>query len=307
MSTRRSFLKGSLAMSLPLTIGGASAKDRLVIQPYEWNGPYADYRTQQNARHDWRLCADLRAPWFGPGERLILRTSEIIGHESGFLYDDHFPSSEPEGRGRNYHHIPFTWQLTKPGAELFADCTTPNLGGFSIRLTAKEDYLDVELGVRNFSRQPMRNIDWAFCAVAFECRLIADSKQSRTFLFDGQRLRALNEAAGHKPAGPIHIYKVVGANGYIPVDHLALPLAPVESQSSVVVLTALDGAHAAAMGFEQADTIYGDAIGNKCFHADPYFGPILESGQERRLHGRLYLIRGDAETAFRRYRKDFGR
>ncbi len=72
----------------------------MVVKPYKWEGPYAEYRTQQKALHDWRLCADVRTNWLGPCERIILRTSEIIGHETGFLYDDHFPPSEPEGRGK---------------------------------------------------------------------------------------------------------------------------------------------------------------------------------------------------------------
>lgn len=307
MPTRRAFLKSFIVTSAaPAILGDAlcaegEGKRSVTIQPYEWKGPYAEYRTRQKARHDWRLCADVRAPWFGPCERLILRTSEIIGHETGFLYDDHFPPSEPQGRGRDYHHIPFEWRVIKPGAEIFADCVAPNLGRFSIRLTAHEDFVNIQLSVRNQSHQPMRDVDWAFCAVAFESPCIADSEDARTYLFDGQHLRTLGEIAGRD----IHLYKVAGANGFIPVGHRALALGPVEARASVVIVEAVEGTHAVALGFEQADHIYGDSKGNKCFHADPYFGAI-ERGQERQLRGRLYLIRGNAEEAFRRYRQDFG-
>jgi hypothetical protein len=281
--------------------GKVETHNTVTVNPYKWEGPYAEYRTRQKALHDWRLCADLRTNWLGPCERLILRTSEIIGYETGFLYDDHFPPSEPEGRGKNYRHIPFEWKVVRPGKELFADCVVPQKGRFSIRLTARADCVDIHLTVRNDMRQAMENADWAFCAVALESPSLADSEDSRTYLFDGERLPTLAEIAGRD----VNLYKVAGANGFIPVGHRALPLGPVEAKASVVIIEGVDGAHSAALGFEQADHIYGDAKGNKCFHADPYFGPLIKPGEERGLRGRLYLINGNAEEALKRYRHDF--
>ena len=136
-----------------------------------------------------------------------------------------------------------------------------------MRLTCREDFVDIQLTVRNDMQQAMENVDWAFCAVAFESPSLADSEDTRTYLFDGQRLRTLAEIAGRD----IHLYKVAGANGFIPVGHRALPIGPVQAKASVVIIEAVDGVHSAALGFEQADHIYGDAKGNKCFHADPYF------------------------------------
>ena len=272
----------------------------MIVKPYEWEGPYAGHRVRQNAAHDWRLCADVRAGWMGPCERIILRTSEIVGHETGFLYDDHFPPSEPQGRGKNYRHIPFTWQV-KPDKELFSDCPVPGVGGFSIRLTARGDVLDIHLTIRNQMRQPMQNADWAFCAVAFESPSIADSEQVRTYLFDGEKLRTLGDIAGRD----IRMYKVAGAHGFIPVGHRALPVSPVEAKASLVIIESVDEAHCVALGFEQADHVYGDSKGNKCFHADPYFGPRIESGQQRSIRGRLYFMKGNAQDAFKRYHEDF--
>lgn len=308
MITRRNFLKSSATLSAApgivsrLSSTGVASKNSVNIKPYKWEGPYAGYRAQQNALHDWRLCADVRANWLGPCERIILRTSEIIGHETGFLYDDHFPPSEPQGRGKDYHHIPFEWQTVKAGEELFTDCTVPKVGGFSIRLTAREDFLDIRLSVRNHMRQPMQNADWAFCAIGFEAPSIADSEDARTYLFDGERLRTLGDIAGRD----MKIYKVTGANGFIPVGHRALPVGPVQAKASVVVIEGVDGAHSLALGFEKADHIYGDSKGNKCFHADPYFGPVINMEEERTLRGRLYMIEGSPQEAFRRYQQDFG-
>jgi hypothetical protein len=306
--TRRCFLTSlSMASTAPGILAEMSPPmeskppNTLTINPYKWEGPYADHRTGQKAFHDWRLCADLRGEWPGRCERLILRTSEIIGYETGFLYDDHLPPSEPEGRGKSYHHIPFEWRIVSPGKELFADCLAPQKGKFSIRLTARADWVDIDLTVRNDMRQPMENVDWAFCAVALESPSLADSEATRTYLFDGKRLQTLAAIAGRD----IHLYKVAGAHGFIPVGHRAIAVGPVEAQASVVIIESQDGTHSAALGFQQADHIYGDAKGNKCFHADPYFGPQIKPGEERSVHGKLYLIKGNAEEALRRYQKDF--
>jgi hypothetical protein len=306
LTTRRNFLTtlaaASTAPGILAQVSGDRAvpQDPLTIRPHTWKGPYADHRNRNQALHDWRLCTDLRASWLGPCERLILRTSEVIGYETGFLYDDHLPPSEPEGRGKNYHHIPFEWRVIQPGGELFADCPVPTKGRFSIRLNCREDFVDIQLTVRNEMQQAMENVDWAFCAVAFESPSLADSEDTRTYLFDGQRLRTLAEIAGRD----IHLYKVAGANGFIPVGHRALPIGPVQARASVVILEAVDGVHSAALGFEQADHIYGDTKGNKCFHADPYFASIMP-GEERKVRGKLYLIKGNAEEALRRYQHDF--
>lgn len=271
------------------------------VKPYAWKGPYADYRTGHKALHDWRLCAEVRTNWLQPCERIILRTSEVIGHESGFLYDDHFPPSEPDGRGKSYRHIPFEWEVVRPGQELFTDCLVPQIGKFTMRLAAHDDYVDIHLSIRNDMIEPMHNPDWAFCAVAFETFSIADTEDERTYLFDGERLCTLGDIAGRD----MKLYKVAGANGFIPVGHRSLLIGPVEAKASVVILESVDGVHTVALGFEQADHIYGDAKGNKCFHADPYFGALLKPGEERKMRGRLYLMKGTAQDALSRYQQDF--
>jgi len=52
------------------------------ITPYEWRGPYAQMRSADGADHDPGLCADIRADWMPADERIILRSSEIVGYRS---------------------------------------------------------------------------------------------------------------------------------------------------------------------------------------------------------------------------------
>src|SRR5205823_2348542 len=117
-------------------------------KPYVWDGPYASYRDSSRARHDAGLCADVRAAWMEGGDRIIVRSCEIVGYATGFLYDDHLPASEPEGRGEKYRHIPFQWDAEKSRVALSADCVVPSKGKFWIRLQAKSDFIDIELGIR---------------------------------------------------------------------------------------------------------------------------------------------------------------
>ena len=131
----------------------------------------------------------------------------------------------------------------------------PQKGRFSIRLTANVDCVDIHLTVRNDMQQAMKNIDWVFCVVALEAPLLADSEDTRTYLFDGKRLRTLSEIGGRD----LKLYQVAGANGFIPIGHRTLPVGSVEAKASLVILEGLDGIRSAALAFEQSDDIYGDA------------------------------------------------
>ena len=46
-------------------------------------------RTSTGSYHDVGLCAEVRADWMKEGERIILRSSEIVGWPESYFYDDH--------------------------------------------------------------------------------------------------------------------------------------------------------------------------------------------------------------------------
>ena len=256
----------------------------------------------QGAKHDWRLCAEVRAPWMAKGERLIIRSSEIVGYETGFLYDDHFPPSEPDGRGKNYHHIPFQWKQPPNDRVLAADCVVPEKGRFSLNLSVQEDCLDIGLAVRNDLPTAMGEIDWALCVIGMESPSFSDSDRNRTYLFDGTRLRTLAEL---RQDPKIELFNTNQGHGFVPAGHKMLSVNPVEAKAPLVIVESPDRKHVAALGFERAYTIYGDAKGNKCFHADPYFGPLSKTHEERSIRGRLYITQGTAQTVFARFKRDF--
>lgn len=287
----------------PKNASGATqlVKRRLTIKPYAWEGPYSEMRNK-GAKHDWRLCAELRAPWMVKGERLIIRSSEVVGYETGFLYDDHFPPSEPEGRGKNYRHLPFQWKEPHDDHALSANASVPGKGSFSLVLSAREDYLDIRLGLRNDLATAMGEIDWAFCVVGMESPSFSDPERNRTYLFDGKRLRTFAELRRYPK---MELFNVTPGRGFVPAGHRMLSINPIEAKASIVIVESPDRRHVAALGFERAYSIYGDAVGNKCFHADPYFGPFTKTGEERTIKGRLYLMDGTADTAFVRFKREF--
>lgn len=272
----------------------------LELRPYAWEGPYAQMRTAHRAIHDAGLCADGRAPWMGPGERLIVRSSEIVGYPEAYLYDDHLPPADPEGRGRHYRHNPFQWDASAAPRRLSAHCVIAGQGHFTLDLRAEGDYVDILLSVRNDTPRPMGPIDWHFCVVGYDCPSLADPELVRTYIYDGQRLRTLRELTG---SNRTDMYVVAGADDFIPEIHLTFPKGPIEAQAPVVIVEDVVGQHAAALGFDRSYNIFSN-YGNRCFHADPYFA-TLAPGEERWRRGRLYLMEGSAEDAFRRYQRDF--
>ena len=312
MSSRREFFRrfsrGAIAsaaatkLAAAAVLPSAESARKVALKPYQWSGAYAQMRDGLKARHDAGLCAEVRATWMAEGDRLILRSSEIVGYEKGYFYDDHLPTYDPEGRGKGYQHISFQWDTPKRTDALSADCVVPGKGKFWLRLQAQGDYVDVELGLRNDLAGAIGDVDWAFCLVGHENPSIGDVELTRTFLFDGQRLRTLREMTG---AAECEMYLVAGARGFVPAPHIDFPKGPVQAKASVVVVEAEDHKYAAAIGFAQAHTIYSNPV-NKCFHADPYFGPFTKHGEQRTVRGKIYLIEGSAQDALARYRRDFG-
>lgn len=64
-------------------------------------------RTSTGSYHDVGLCAEVRADWMKEGERIILRSSEIVGWPESYFYDDHKRPTDPGGRGQGYSHRSF--------------------------------------------------------------------------------------------------------------------------------------------------------------------------------------------------------
>ena len=273
-------------------------RNHATIQPYAWSGPYANWRL--DAPHDAGLCAEVRMNWMPPGERLILRCCEIVGYPQGYLYDDHIPPADLEGRGKHYQHTAFQWDVSEAPGKLSARCEIHGLEGFSVELVAANDGIEINLSVTNHGIMPLGPIDWAFCAISLECPCLRDPQQERTMIFDGSRLRSFQEISG---SSKIRIYPVIGSAGFIPQDHGHLPVSSTTTPYSLIVVAGHSGRFAAALGFEQSYACFG-CTGNMCFHADPHFGVIPPYGRKS-LRGKLYLIEGTPEDALGYYRRDF--
>jgi len=279
-------------------LGLAQKTFPLTVRPYKWEGSYARWRT--DAPHDPGLCADVRGGWLGADERLILRTCEVLGHPQRLLYDDHFPPTEQSGRGKNYRHVPFTWDSDRSHQILSADCPIADFGGFGLQLAANADSIDIHLRIKNSSSEATGAIDWAFCVITLECDSIKDPSHQRTVVFDGRRLRTFGEL---KIDGRMTIIPINGGEGFVPLEHQRFPQSPVAASASFVAVEASDKTHSIALGFEQSYNSYG-CTGNMCIHADPYLGSVAP-GREKLMRGKLYLIEGNANDALNRYRMDF--
>ena len=73
------------------------------------------------------------------GEKLILRSSEIVGYDTGFLYDDHSPTTNVLGREKGYEHRHFRFDTDQTPDHLSANCVVPGKGRFQLELTTHEE------------------------------------------------------------------------------------------------------------------------------------------------------------------------
>jgi hypothetical protein len=299
MKTFILLILASLAVANIVCAGGS-----IQMRPYLWEGPYSQHREKYATKHDTGLCIDLRAPWFPKGERLILRTSEIVGFDTGYFYDDHFPTQEQNGRGKGYRHIPFQFDWSKAPRVVSADCVVPGKGEFRLKLAARSDYVDLTLSIRNGSERTMSYVDWYFCPTAFEASSIGNPTLDRTFLFDGERLWSLAEL-GAVGKGYEVMFPTSGNARQIPPLHAANPFGDLEAALPLVMIQDVSGKHTVALGFKKSHSIFCSA-GNGCFHADPIFVPDLKPGEERTVKGRLYLVTGTPSEVMQRFRADFG-
>lgn len=283
-----------------------ASASKVELRPYQWQGPYTKMRAERACPHDAGLCADLRAPGMKPGERLILRAAEIVGYESGYFYDDHFPTQEQQGRGKGYRHTSFQWDTKKAPEELSAVCAVPGKGEFTLRLTAGADFVDIVLAIRNDTNQAMKYVDWYFCPVAYEAPSLFNPSLDRAFLYDGERMRSLASIAVRGTMNEtMHVVGGArGSNGFIPPLHSTNPKGSVEAKSPLVIVENDARTFAVGLAFERAHSIFCSA-GNGCFHADPYFGSDLRPGEQRQVRGRLYLLAGTATDVLKRFENDF--
>jgi hypothetical protein len=73
----------------------------------------------------------------------------------------------------------------------------------------------------------------------------------------------------------------------------------------LIALRSRDGRTTVALAFEQAVWASSNTGDDRaCFHLFPWFGR-MEPGQRVTVHGRLYVLRGGPQEAFRRFKKDF--
>jgi hypothetical protein len=280
-----------------------AASQNIELRPYRWGGPYAEMRAKYACPHDDGLCAEVRVPWLPKGERLILRAAEIVGFDSGYFYDDHFPTQELQGRGKDYKHLAFRWDTANAPRELSAACAVPGKGEFRLRLAAEEDLVDIELALRNDTDRAMSYVDWYFCPVTYEAPSLINGSLDRTYLFDGSRMISLADTG--QPSETM--YPIVGprgSGGFIPPLHASHERGRVQARAPVVVVENNNRSHAMGVAFERAHSIFSSA-GNGCYHADPFFGHDLKPGEERKVLGRLYLTKGSAEDVLNRFEKDF--
>jgi hypothetical protein len=269
------------------------------IGPYGGGTRYAKMREDAGNDHEYGLCAEVRASFMDPDDRIIIRSSEIVGYENGYFYDDHIPTYDLEGRGRNYKHTSHGWNKDRMPGILCAECRC-GPGDFYLELKADNDHIDIDLSVKNCLDAEMKHVDWNFCAVGYDSSDIGDDSYDRTYVSVNGKLVCLGSLIGKDRTKAMF---VDGGDGYFSYMYKDYGFCPERADESVVIIESADGKHSVGLGFSQSNFIFCGPW-NKCFHADPYFGAV-PSGGRRSASGKMYFIEGNAGDVLRRYREDF--
>lgn len=265
------------------------------MQPYRGGTKY-DEKRQRESPHDYGLCLAIRSDMMPRDDMLVLRSSEIVGHQEQFFYDDHVHIADPEHRGKHYAHTPFVWDQPEGGTRLTARCPCED-GGFSLELTANADVIDIQLELWNDTGRNLGLTDWAFCLVTYDSEYFHDFHRERTYVYDGERLVPIGSILGRDMA-----YIMVDDPGVCILNSFQFGVKEFQAKAPVIITESVDGNAALGLCFECASPLFHNFY---CMHADPCFGE-LGPYERKRLKGRIYISRGSAHDLFERIASDFG-
>ncbi len=124
---------------------------------------------------------------------------------------------------------------------------------------------------------------------------------SRLYLWSGERRFSFAET--QLAPGELHLSLM--KSGYAPVKWGWWVNSPERFDLPLIALASRDGKKTIALAFERAIWASSNTGDDRaCFHLFPWFGRI-EPGQSATVRGRLYLLRGGPQNAFKRFWKDF--
>ena len=171
-------------------------------------------------------------------------------------------------------------------------------------ISAGKDEVAFDLTFKNHGSEPV-DIDWFQPCIRVDrfTKRNQDNYISRSFIFISQGMTTLDKTNRTEDA----LYK--GGQVYVPpgIDLRNVNPRPISTSRPVNGLIGCfsdDGKYLMATAWSDYQELFQGIF--VCLHSDPRIGG-LKAGEEKKLMGKIYIIKNDIEELLKRYRADFNK
>lgn len=177
----------------------------------------------------------------------------------------------------------------------------PNVDAFH-EIRAGTDEIDFKITLRNHG-QEFADVDWLQPCLRVDrfTGLGQSNYITRCFIFTDRGLTTLDKTRRTEDAvyrgGQVYVPKEVNLNDVNP-----RPISLDQPVNGLIGCFSSDGKSLVAMAWDQTQELFQGVI--VCVHNDPRVGG-LRPGEEKHLHGKVYILPNDPEGLLARYRRDF--
>ena len=123
----------------------------------------------------------------------------------------------------------------------------------------------------------------------------------KSFIFTDRGLTTLDKTHRTEEAiyhgGQVYVPKGINLDDVNP-----RPISPDQPVNDLIGCFSADDRHLLAMAWDKTQELFQGVI--VCLHNDPRVGG-LQPGETKKLHGKVYFMRNDADALLRRYQRDF--
>ncbi|MBM3833897.1 MAG: hypothetical protein FJ403_11625 [Verrucomicrobia bacterium] len=172
----------------------------------------------------------------------------------------------------------------------------------SHEIRAGEDEVDFQLAAKNVGNAFV-DVDWFQPCMRVNHFTGRNQSNyiSRCFIFTERGLTTLDKTKRTEEA----IYR--GGQVYVPTginlnDVNPRPISPEKPVNNLIGCFSADDKYLLATAWDQTQELFQGVI--VCIHNDPRIGG-LKPGETKKLHGKLYFLKNDADELLKRYRRDF--
>lgn len=169
-------------------------------------------------------------------------------------------------------------------------------------IRAGKDEIEFRLVLKNHGDQSV-DVDWFQPCTRVDrfTGLKQSNYISRCFIFTDRGLTPLDQTKRTEDAlyrgGQVYVPKGINLDDVNP-----RPISPEKTVNGLIGCFSADGRYLFATAWDHTQELFQGVI--VCIHNDPRVGG-LKPGEEKKLRGKIYILKNDPAALLKRYRKDF--